>query len=733
MRPAPKPSLFSPYGQRRLGPDLLQYLRVAESLGDAEASAELGTAYADANGVEFDLARAVQHFQKGSQAGHAFCQFRLAEHSFHSAHAGNPQGTAALKESYDQIWAAAKSGVGEAYVALHFLHQQFRQSPVGHPSWARREVESALALFQTALRSCYAYLDGGSADKCINALEMLARDGFAHAYWTAALVAEQGCRDQARSQTNLRAAVENGVPAAINHFMTHMDDFPTSVREALLKVAAEHGHAKAAYLCLIEAKARGASDDVAAAQLLRILSEAPRWFSDDSLSSLEFICLQARNLTDLPVARPAADRVLKVMVSLGRPNAVAILHSETFAQDMGDLLVQTDRMEIEDQVRLAKDIGKVFVAALNGSGPAWKSMMIMHLSGILSGHGGIIRPGPHAQGAATAGLLSGLISEKLTGEECVPDFVRNGFMSRGQRGLPESFVQHALKEVGQIKRHRAAVNLTHQYGHGYLPSARLMHECASRTNACLSYGYPGRPLPSPLRPNWPGSAHPLSRPVSRSPFTAGWIHPQGAQDPLCVSLRRHLASGEIEAARRCLRFDDGLIPRLLTLAAGVYEQGYKLEAAELLAYGVFNLHGQAGLSHHMLAWIYHETGRSADAVRIASDCFQACECHASSDTDVIEYNLLLAEMLMSLHRQVEAEAVLGRLKKHAPYDQATIERCGQITARRPYDPAEWLLNNKCGDTFVHFDATDSNNPSIRATSLSLSNMDRYRGLFASLG
>jgi hypothetical protein len=100
---------------------------------------------------------------------------------------------------------------------------------------------------------------------------------------------------------------------------------------------------------------------------------------------------------------------------------------------------------------------------------------------------------------------------------------------------------------------------------------------------------------------------------------------------------------------------------------------------------------------------------------------------------VIEYNLLLAEMLMSLHRQVEAEAVLSRLKKHAPYDQATIERCGQITARRPYDAEEWLLHQKLGDTFAHFDPTDPDNPSIRATSLSLSNMDRYRSLWASHG
>lgn len=729
MRPALKPSLFSPYGQRRLGPDLLQYLRVVESLGDAEASAELGMAYADANGVEFDLERALCHFQKGAQAGHAFCRFRLAEHSFHSAQTAKPQGTAALKESYDQIWAAAKSGVGEAYVVLHFLHQQFRQSPEGRPNWLRLEAESALALFQTTLRSCYAYLDGGSADKCVNALEMLARDGFAPAYWAAAIVADQGCQDQVRSHANLRAAVEHGVPAAIDHCMAYLDDLPSSFRKSLLAIAAEHGHAKAAFLCLIEDEARG---EAVEASLLRLLSTAPRWFSDDSLTSLEFICLKARNLTDLPEARTSADRVLKILARLGRPNADALLCSEIFVDDTGDLLAKAEQMDIAGQLRLAKQAGKVFVAALNGSGLAWRTTMLMHLSGILSGHGGIIRPGAHSQAAATAGLLSGLIGEKLTGEECVPEFVRNGFITQGQRGLPKSFVQHADKEVAQIKRHRAYVSLMRKYGHGYLPSARLMYECSRRSNPNLPYGYPGRPLLSPLRPNWPGSVNPTNRPVSRSPFTTGWCHPQGAQDPLCAAIRRHLATGDIQSAMHCLRFDDGLIPRLLTLAAGIYEQGYKLEASELLAYGIFNLRGQKGLSHHMLAWVYHETGRSSDAVRIALDCFQACECHANSDTDVIEFNLLLAEILTSLHRTIEAEAVLTRLKTHASHDQATIERCGQIAARITHDPEEWLRHNKSGEVCVNFDPADPGDRSVRITSLSLSNMDRYRREFTAV-
>jgi|GEM_PF-6925995 len=728
MKPFPHPSLFSSYGQRALGPELLTHLRMTEAAGDADASAELGSSYLDANGVDFDIDRAMQHFQKGAKAGNAFCQFKIAEHWFHSEYAENPQGTTSLKQNYDQIWSAAKGGVGEAYVALHFLHLRFRQSPDGYPSWVRREAESALAIFQTALRACYEYQDGGSADKCVNALEMLARDGFAPAYWMACIVSAVGCKDMARSQANLQAAVENGVPAAINHYVEIATDLPDSAsKRSLLAIAAEHGHAHAFFTTLIEKKNRGQDEAESRAELLKFLRSSPRWFSEKSLSSLEFICLKARNLTDLPEARADADRVFSVLASLGRPNAISELYSRRFTDDMESALEHSERLDIEEQIALAKDMGKIFVAALSGSPLAWKSVMFMHLSGVLTGHGGVIRGGPKTQQAATAGLICGLISEKLSGQECVPEFIRNGFVSNGVRGVFPEFEQHVAKEADQIMRHRTYVGLMHRYGQGYAPSLRLLHECAAQKKAVTPSDYPWLTTYPPLRPTWPQASAHSSAKVSRSPFAKGWIHPKGIIDPACLTIRRHLDAGDIAAAKRCLRFDENIIPRLLTLAAGIYEAGYKLEASELLAYGIWNTSGQAGLAHHMLAWVCHESGRTTEAVRIALDSFEACECQPSSDTDVIEYNLLLAEMLMSLNRRDEAESAILRVKTQAAGVDAITDRCAQITTVPMYDQLAWSAKNEVGDFLVHY---DQSNRAIRAISLSLTNMDRYRCVFS---
>ena len=82
----------------------------------------------------------------------------------------------ALEQRRIFLWSA---GVGEAYVTLHLLHLGFRQHPLGYPTWLRTEAESAISLFLTTLRACYEYQEGGSADRCVNALEMLARAGAA--------------------------------------------------------------------------------------------------------------------------------------------------------------------------------------------------------------------------------------------------------------------------------------------------------------------------------------------------------------------------------------------------------------------------------------------------------------------------------------------------------------------------------------------------------------------------
>jgi hypothetical protein len=128
----------------------------------------------------------------------------------------------------------------------------------------------------------------------------------------------------------------------------------------------------------------------------------------------------------------------------------------------------------------------------------------------------------------------------------------------------------------------------------------------------------------------------------------------------------------------------------------------------------------------MLAWVCHESGRTTEAVRIALDSFEACECQPSSDTDVIEYNLLLAEMLMSLNRRDEAESAILRVKTQAAGVDAITDRCAQITTVPMYDELVWSTMLRVGG-IVHY---DQSNRAIRATSLSLTNMDRYRCVFS---
>ena len=64
-----KISLFSNFGQKRLGPEQLLRLRILEGHGSLGASAELGSAFMDGNGVERNISRALQHFNAGARKG----------------------------------------------------------------------------------------------------------------------------------------------------------------------------------------------------------------------------------------------------------------------------------------------------------------------------------------------------------------------------------------------------------------------------------------------------------------------------------------------------------------------------------------------------------------------------------------------------------------------------------------------------------------------------------------
>jgi len=97
-----KISLFSNYGQTRLGPEQWLRLRILEGHGSLGASAELGSAFMDGNGVERNISRALQHFNAGARKGCAFCSFRIAEHGFLETLHRNPAASHELRTYFDE-------------------------------------------------------------------------------------------------------------------------------------------------------------------------------------------------------------------------------------------------------------------------------------------------------------------------------------------------------------------------------------------------------------------------------------------------------------------------------------------------------------------------------------------------------------------------------------------------------------------------------------------------------
>jgi TPR repeat protein len=724
MKKSPKLNLFSSYGQIRLGPEQLLHLRVAEGCGDGHASAELGAAYLDGNGVEQDVDRAIQHFNVGAKAGNKFCAFRLAEWWFMGDYGRNQHASIALRTSYDKIWLAAKGGVGEAFVTLHFLHRRLAESPAGIPEWVRPEAEKMTGYFMSALSATYAYQEGGDPTASLAALERLAQAGFAPAYHAASIVAAEGCREVRKAQAHLRTAVELGVEAAIEAFMeSSLKDDPANAD--LLELAGEYGDPEAEYLvCVRETKTRG--EQAVGLRLLRLLKSAPRNFSRRGLSALEWLSLKGLDLDDLPDARPEATRLLLLLASLGHAEASGTINSRR--------VIQNEANRPDTQLAKARDIGRVFLAALSGSSTAWKTLMVLHAEGTLCGHTGLKSTGEQRSRSALGAFVSGLMAEALSGEACVPEFLKQGFLRNGSIDWTNG---HLTEEVQAIERYQVSRNLQHAYGHGFTPPDRLIHEASRPYSGVASEDYPWAPPSLPAARPWRTYGRRPASTLSRSPFQANWLHPSGKTDVICQEIHRRLSAGDVAGAMGLMRFDQLVIPRLMTLASGLYQNGQKREAAELLAFACFHLDGQNGLAHHMLAWANHEAGRTNDAIRVATDCSAALRYEPQTDTNPYEFNLLLAEMLTSLNRTKEAETVIATMTQrlHAT-GRGPEPRLARLEEYKHLDLAEWFelgfgRDLACGEANAHTlgKPTATKPQPGHVTSLSLNNMDRHRCAF----
>jgi hypothetical protein len=736
-----KISLFSNFGQIRLGPEQLLRLRILEGHGSLGASAELGSAFMDGNGVERNISRAQQHFNTGARKGCTFCSFRIAEHGFLETLHRNPAASHELRTYFDGMWAAAKSGVGEAYVALHFCIKKLAQSSQGKPDWIAPSTEDAVRKFLAALEASYIYNAGGDARHCLEQLEALAAIGFIPAFYVASFVANEGCQDEQRSGLNLRAAIERGHSDALRLFAHNVHEMgkPNEGLD-LLEICAEYGEGLAA-LKLSHIESEQGKEKQAEDRVTRLFKDPPREFDSVALLFLEtFIAAKAVRLEDAQM-RASGKRLYAMLADLSIPSAIAFIQQHRL-HELNPRFIEGKLGPAETQLEQAKAVGKMFYAALLGEGKAWFSLMAIHMSGQLCGHKGIFSretPNEERRDIAQAGLICGLYAERFMGEleegaGQILNLIKQGFAGPDGQDTTASWTQKYVdKQFQETAKHISFLGQQSKYGHGLTPPDRLIAEAAHPTLRTNETDYPGIPLQDEDNFNWPKYCTKPPALLSKCPIPLTYESQEASFDPVCREMHRHLGMSEIEAARCAMSFDEHVVARLMTLAVGLYHAGLKPEATDLLFFVCFHLKGQYGQAHHMLAWVLHETGRTSDAVLIMSDCFSATTFNqAGCTTDLVEFNLLLAELLAYLNRPGEStqvaaginkyqqkqgmsvDARLSRLQEYRHFNIGTLYQLGLMSTSHPNVSAN----------IKHFENSGHSLPKI-----SLDNMDRYRCLF----
>jgi hypothetical protein len=695
----------------------------------------------DGNGVERCTSRAMQHFHVGALKGSGYCSFRIAEQNFHETFRRNPESSHELRTYFDGMLAAAKTGVGEAFVALDCAVKKLARSDQGKPWWIAPSTEESIQRFLRTLESCYLYNLGGEPRTCLEKLEGLAESGFVPAYHVARIVADQGCQDAARAILNMRLSIERGDPAAILEFTLATTDVDKPESQlALLEICAEFGSRPAGLLMAQIQSQRGLTTQ-STDRLTRLIIDPIKEFDPFSLRFIETVVAPKAVQMQEPHFRSSGEKAYSMLADLGTPSAIHFMQLRklnALNPSFGDGKVGPKDSQLEQ----AKAIGKIFYSALRGYGMAWRTLMDVHASGQLCGHQGIFSPQTtHEQRCEllNAVMLMGLLAQKYTGENVAAkqlDFIKQ-CMQDGSDFPPAWTRKYIDKQFAETAKHQSFLKALERYGLGLRPSDRLISE-AARTDLRPDAGdYPWTPFEDAATANWTFYSGQPKTPLSRCPIPADYAPEEALLDPVCREIKRHLEAGDTDAARGAMSFDDHVVVRLTTLAVGLYHAGFKAEASELLFFVCFHLQGQYGLAHHMLTWVLHEMGRTSDALLIATDCFSATSfSQKQSTTDLVEYNLLLAELLAYLNRSGESEQVLTQLKSFLQQEGKTEDgRLNRLGEYRHLDIGTLhslgLMGSKHANVSVCREYFEHTGEALSA--ITLDNMDRYRYLFPAIG
>jgi hypothetical protein len=256
--------------------------------------------------------------------------------------------------------------------------------------------------------------------------------------------------------------------------------------------------------------------------------------------------------------------------------------------------------------------------------------------------------------------------------------------------LRDTVEQHLQEESARWQRETEYHSFVSLLGRAGRCSHRIINEFEKGMDIGRGHFQPWAPLVGPGGASDAVAVAAKAKLLSVCPIGKDWSLP--AEDrhnylgsEACLLLTELARKGDYDRAKEIIatektaistrRFSTGITytfcrtaesAQLSILAREMFFRGDYEKAEKIIDYLIFTEDLPQGKLHHMSAWIKYELGRLSEAITMLLDCPQAALCeglHAdNTDADVLEYRLLLAELLLRDERLYEAYATISRLQ-----------------------------------------------------------------------
>ena len=709
-----------------------------------EARCHLAMAYIDGNGADVNIKKARCYLAIGESRKHRFCTFKYAEIKIEEYIVKNGRVDPSIHDEVNKLTEMARLGVGEACVSLHFLLERYGHE-LQAQGWECSKAYEITNKFMWALQLAYQYKPGEPYQKLVSALHDLGDLGSGTAYFQAGEILamneefqgavesyQQGaikCLDKNcirrflfNTNTNeelqmegIKWAKEN-CPIPLVYFyeasilttkaLENKIDLDTPGNFTEILEAYKEGLYKSITYCDLEDGLNVAESLFDTLMNRSDVRELVKWFLNEvRKAAITNQKLEAR-LTRLNI-----DFYSDIMLNHGFKKE-HILNTDNVLINMGglDKIALDEDILTELEFNLIEEYGRLTLRCATGD--FYSLHMAMSSCFYQTKVNPRIKPNqldsPRIYDLAYAYLRG---AELALGKEITG---MNEFKEITPAKTREIIDEHMVNENERWNEIRTRQIYVDWIGRGGRYSHRIFNEINFSHDTPAGQFQPWRPVieskakPDQLALTWNQDV------LSACPIDKEWIlypnsdarkefQPAIKQTDYLSELAKAGRYKEAKHAYTCWeltgvgtgvwtnkkftyyfhRIDDS--NQLAVIAREMLFRGDYKESEKIIDYLIYTEEPPQGLLHHISAWLKYKQGKLAEAIIMLQDCPKAALAESlksgKTNANILEYQLLLAELLLRDECLVQASETIIRLKDICKKEQINDSRISMLSEK----------------------------------------------------